>query len=134
MVGPQCWPLCKPRSNGMTNTWRYKAAPLGHAERACGCRAALIVHGLRVTRRATSSFIRFNSRVRKRESRWRRRKLLFRSLFQSRRWLCYCVPCPHKPRGALCPEEDVCQQRARPAGVQTRDSNNGESFTLNELM
>lgn len=30
MVCPECWPLRKPRSNAMTNTWRCKAAPFGH--------------------------------------------------------------------------------------------------------
>ena len=45
---------------------------------------------------------------------------------QSCRWFCDCVPRANKSRGALCPEEDVCQQWAWSAGVQTRDSNNGE--------
>lgn len=42
------------------------------------------------------------------------------------RWICHCVPGADEPRGALRPEEDVRQQRARSAGVQTWDSNNGE--------
>lgn len=47
------------------------------------------------------------------------------------RWLCYCVPGENKPRGALCPEEDVRQQWAWSAGVQTGDSDYGEWFWIN---
>lgn len=50
------------------------------------------------------------------------------------RWFCDCVPRAHKSRGALCPEEDVCQQWARSAGVQMRDSNNGELLRLNLVL
>lgn len=60
MVGPQCWPLCKPCGNGMTNTWRYKAAPFGRRERPCWCKAALAVRGSKATRRAASGFIHVN--------------------------------------------------------------------------
>lgn len=42
------------------------------------------------------------------------------------RRICNCVPGANEPGGALRPEEDVCQQWARPAGVQMRDPNNGE--------
>lgn len=53
------------------------------------------------------------------------------SFSQSFRWLCNCVPRKNKSRGALRPEKDVCQQRARSASVQMRDSNNGELLRFN---
>lgn len=60
MVCPQCWPLCKPRSNGMTNTWRYKAAPFGHLQSPCWCEAAVTVHDLKMMSCAKFSLKYFN--------------------------------------------------------------------------
>lgn len=34
----------------------------------------------------------------------------FLSMALSLRWVCHCVPGADSPGGALCPEEDVCQQ------------------------
>lgn len=50
---------------------------------------------------------------------------------RSFRWLCHRVPGEDKPGRALCPEEDVRQQWARSAGVQTGDSDYGEWLNTN---
>lgn len=56
--------------------------------------------------------------------------LIDRVVFPSCRWFCNRVPRENKPGGALCTEEDVCQQWAWSAGVQAGDSDYGESLRL----